>query len=158
MNEVTNKILLVDDDEGSLLLRDPETGEQITLGDVWNDSTDMSSYPRQIQLIAGSYDVYYSNINPGTSWPLNSNRKLAAITLTTGTNSYTIDVPAVSATVDVTLNGQPITGANTADDDEGSLLFIFFLTDEQQEPIIDQDLCRRIQQTIREELDEQAAA
>lgn len=35
---------------------------------------------------------------------------------------------------------------------------IFFVTDEHQQPITDPDICRLIQQTIRDELDEQAAA
>jgi len=35
---------------------------------------------------------------------------------------------------------------------------MFFITDEHQNPITDPDICRLIQQTIRDELDEQAAA
>ena len=35
---------------------------------------------------------------------------------------------------------------------------VFFLTDENQQAITDPKLCRAIQQTIRDELDEQAAA
>ncbi|MCB1843792.1 MAG: ACT domain-containing protein, partial [Halioglobus sp.] len=35
---------------------------------------------------------------------------------------------------------------------------VFFITDENQQPITDAELCRRIQQTIRDELDEKAAA
>ncbi len=35
---------------------------------------------------------------------------------------------------------------------------VFFITDENQQPITDAELCQRIQQTIRDELDEKAAA
>ena len=35
---------------------------------------------------------------------------------------------------------------------------IFFITDEHQNPITDPGICQLIQQTIRDELDEQAAA
>ena len=35
---------------------------------------------------------------------------------------------------------------------------VFFLTDENQQAITDPNLCSAIQQTIRDELDEQAAA
>ena len=35
---------------------------------------------------------------------------------------------------------------------------VFFVTDEHQQPIRDPELCRMLQQTLRDELDEQAAA
>ena len=66
-------------DEGVLSLRNTETGEIINLGDTWNDTTDMPTYPKSLQLVLGTYDVMYAVQDDGPNWPSNTNARIVCI-------------------------------------------------------------------------------
>jgi len=119
-----------DADEGVLWLIDPVTGERINLGDTWNDATDVPVPPYALQVIPSAYDTYYGVQNDGPNWPSNTNHKLGALALSTS-GAHTIDVPTVDVLAFVTLNGAPLSAANSADADEGVLWLIDPVTSER---------------------------
>jgi hypothetical protein len=68
-----------DNDEGELILKDPDTGEVLFTQDVWDDANDVSFYPIGLQVIPGTYEVYYSVMNDGIHWPANQDTLLQCV-------------------------------------------------------------------------------
>jgi hypothetical protein len=66
-------------DEGTVSLRSTTTGETFNLGDTWNDTTDMPTYPKMLQVVSGSYDVMYAVQDDGPNWPSNTNARIVCI-------------------------------------------------------------------------------
>ncbi len=112
-----------DSDEGVFRLEDPTTGDVFSLPETANGAT--MNYPTTRRIIPFTYRIYYGNGGTQTFWPINNNHLLDSAAQLTSTGTYTINVPTIDATFDVTLNGQPVTSANTNDSDEG----VFVLED-----------------------------
>ena len=66
-------------DEGFISLRNTDTGETFGLGDTWNDTTDMPTYPKTLQVVSGTYDVMYAVQDDGPNWPSNTNARILCI-------------------------------------------------------------------------------
>ncbi len=106
-------------DEGFISLRNTDTGETFGLGDTWNDTTDMPTYPKPLQVVAGTYDVFYAVQDDGPNWPSNTNARLMANLMLVDDGSVTVDIPVSNIQFGLTLDGQPLSAANSADLDEG---------------------------------------
>lgn len=107
-------------DEGELSLQDQTTGERFKLFSTWRDGVDQPiSSPVSVPLIAGTFDVFYGVQDDGPFWPANQKRLLRTGLSLTASQSLTIDVPIVTATVNVTLDGQSVSSANSSIEDEG---------------------------------------
>jgi len=111
-----------DFDEGSLELVDPDTGNVVAdLSGVWDDGPDTPLTPYSLQLVGGDYDIYYEVIDDGPNWPSNQNALLEPGYDLSASGTYVIDVPVADVSLDVTLNGAPVSSANSGDLDEGSI-------------------------------------
>ena len=110
-------------DEGSVEIRDPDTGAVVVdLPGVWDDGPDQPLTPYTFQVVSGDYALWYDIVDDGPNWPDNETAVLdPAFDLSTD-GTFTIDVPSVDVQLDVTLNGAPISSANSGDLDEGSLV------------------------------------
>ncbi|MDI1482723.1 hypothetical protein [Polyangium sp. y55x31] len=108
-------------DEGNISLRSSTTGETFSLGDTWNDTTDMPTYPKTLQVVSGTYDVMYAVQDDGPNWPSNTNALIQAALPLTGDGLVTVDIPVSNVTFGVTLDGAPLSGANSSDLDEGNI-------------------------------------
>lgn len=84
--------------DGLLLLRNPQTGDEAVLG-----NTHDGSYARRV--IRGSYDVHYRQQTSSGGVPANTNAWLQPIVIEGGA-SFDIDVPMVTVSAEVTLNGE----------------------------------------------------
>jgi hypothetical protein len=119
-----------DFDEGVIKVRDTTTSEVVNFGDIWNDGTDMVLAPYSVQLVAGDYDFLYSVVDDGPNWPRNSNAVLVSAVQLMSDGAVTVDIPVVNLSVDVTLDGAPLSASNTGDFDEGVIKVRDLLTDE----------------------------
>ena len=88
---------------------------------MWDDGPDTPLTPYSLQLIGGDYDIYYAVVDDGPDWPSNTNALLEGGYDLSVSGTYVIDVPVADVVLDVTLNGQQVTSANSGDLDEGSL-------------------------------------
>ncbi len=118
-----------DSDEGVLILQDSDTGERIQLPDTANGNT--MGYPTTRRIIPGYYDIYYANGGTLTNWPINNSRRLIERADLNSPQTIVIDVQTVDITFEVTLNGQPVTAANTNDSDEGIFILVDPTTNER---------------------------
>jgi hypothetical protein len=122
-----------DYDEGMLVLVDPVTGERSELGGVWDDNADAVVTPYDLQILPGTYDIYYAVVDNGSHWPSNTNRLLqSSVSFSEGAD-LSVDVPLANLPVDVTLGGEPLSSANCGDYDEGMLVLVDPQTGERSE-------------------------
>lgn len=68
-----------DQNEGQLVLVDPNSGERSELGGVWDDNSDSVLTPYQLSIIPGRYDIYYAIVDEGPDWPANTNARLGCL-------------------------------------------------------------------------------
>jgi hypothetical protein len=122
-----------DYDEGMLVLVDPQTGERSELGGVWDDNADTLRTPYDLQIVPGTYDIYYAVADDGPSWPSNTNVLLQAGVSFQDGAGFTVDVPVVFLSLGVTLGGEPLSAENCGDYDEGMLVLIDPQTGERSE-------------------------
>lgn len=85
-------------DDGLLLLRNLDTGDEALLGNTAN-----ASYTQRV--VRGAYDVYYRQETSSGGVPVNTNAFLQAVDVQGGA-SLDIDVPMVTVSADVTVGGQ----------------------------------------------------
>ncbi|MCA9652198.1 MAG: hypothetical protein H6712_05945 [Myxococcales bacterium] len=85
--------------DGLLLLRNAETGDEARLG-----NTHDGAYSRRV--VRGAYDVHYRQETSSGGVPVNTNAWLQAVEVQGG-SSLDIDVPMVTVSAAITLNGQP---------------------------------------------------
>lgn len=110
-----------DSDEGVFQLINVATGERSSLPETAAGTT--PNYPVTRRIIPGNYHIHYANGGTQTNWPVNTDHRIVTNEAFTQSQNFTINVPTVDIVWDVTLNGVPVTAANTNDSDEG----VFYL-------------------------------
>ncbi|MCH9687734.1 MAG: hypothetical protein K0V04_40265 [Deltaproteobacteria bacterium] len=85
-------------DDGVLLLRNPESGDEAVLG-----NTHDGAYSQRVVL--GAYDVYYRQETSSGGVPANTNARLQPIVVRGGA-SFDVDIPMVTVDATVTVDGQ----------------------------------------------------
>ncbi|MCX4247541.1 Kazal-type serine protease inhibitor family protein [Paraliomyxa miuraensis] len=84
-------------DDGLILLRNPDTGDEAVLG-----NTADGSYTRRV--VRGTYDVHYRQETSSGGVPVNTNARLSSIDVMGGA-SFDVDVPMVTVSTSVTVGG-----------------------------------------------------
>lgn len=107
-------------DEGELSLEDTSTGKRFKLFSTWRDGSDQPiQVPVAVPLIPGTFDMLYGVQDDGPFWPANTRRLLKAGLTLSSSQALSVDIPVVTATVTLTLDGQTSSSANTSIEDEG---------------------------------------
>lgn len=86
-------------DDGLVLLRNPETGDEALLG-----NTAVGSYTQRV--VQGTYDVYYRQETSSGGVPVNTNARLMSAVPIQGGAGLDVDVPMVTVSADITVGGQ----------------------------------------------------
>jgi hypothetical protein len=86
-------------DDGIVLLRNPQTGDEALLG-----NTAVGSYSQRV--VRGTYDVYYRQETSSGGVPVNTNALLVPEVEVLGGANVDIDVPIVTVSASVTVGGQ----------------------------------------------------
>lgn len=87
-------------DDGVVLLRNPQTGDEVLLG-----NTATGAYTQIV--VQGTYDLYYRQETSSGGVPVNTNARLQADVQVEGGASLDVDVPVVTVSASVTVDGAP---------------------------------------------------
>lgn len=108
-------------DFGKVVLRESVTQDKFTLCAAWNITSNKLGVPVQVTVIPGTYDLLYDTSADGAHWPGNLDTRLqSALTVTEG-QTLKLDVPVRTLELGVTLEGAPVSSANTSLSDFGTL-------------------------------------
>jgi hypothetical protein len=91
--------------EPDIYIEDAVTKEYVARYGVWHYGNNAPMFPITLRMIPGRYNIYYEGSDGLGEWPINSSSMLAENISFEQSGSWTIDVPVVEVTLDVTLDG-----------------------------------------------------
>jgi hypothetical protein len=109
------------DDYGRVWFVDAESQKVIDPGPLWDTVGNHANNPLEVKIVPTTLEVWYSNEARGANWPWNAVSVLDDEVPLATPQTVAVDIPVVSLTADLTLNGAAATDQNSSGTDEGGL-------------------------------------
>lgn len=109
-------------DYGQLRLQDTTTLEHFGIVNAFDRNANrLTTFPYVAHVMPGTYNLLYAVKQNGPSWPDNERAVLKSGLVLNSNTGQAVDIPYITVTFTVTLNGQAVSSTNTNANDYGSI-------------------------------------